>query len=349
MAKRFIPLFLLFFICKTTSAYNELTFCHEVRFVTLSILNNGGSPAVAWDWTYTGGTPVGNFRQDSVLGGLEYSTAGTYWVYVETTYANGGSQLDTWKLNAFVSTIPDFSFPDSVVCGTNLNLNYTSGISGSIYRYLWEPDNQTTESIAITAPGSYTGTVYSVDDFSDRFGACDSQSRSFTISQEEEISVDLPQDLFICQGTPVTLDAGNPGSTYSWLPNGESSQTVEAAFPGIYSVTVTTPLGCVAQAQTTVKDSCPIYVWMPNAFTINEDGRNDSLKWQGNVVRASEYSFKIFNRWGEILFETKDMWQSWDGKYAGSPVQAGVYGYQIYFIDSKGKIRSLAGDVTVLR
>lgn len=332
-------------------AYNELTFCHEVRLVTLSITNQGGSPPVSWDWNYVGGTPGTGFRQDSVLGPLQYNDSGTYWVYVETSFANGSSQLDTWKLNAFVSIVPDFSFPDSVVCGTSstLNLNYGSGISGPIYRYLWEPGQQTTESITINSAGAYTGVVYSVDDFSDRFGACDSQWRDFNITREDPISVNLPQNLFICEGAPVTLDAENPGATYTWQPNGENTRTIEVSIPGVYSVRVISPLGCTAEGRTTVKDSCPIYVWMPNAFTLNNDGRNDSLRWQGNLYSAKNYSFMIFNRWGEKLFETNDMWQSWDGYYSGEPVPAGVYVYQVYFIDSKDEVRFLAGDVTILR
>ena len=349
-ALHLVTLSLLMLLSKTSYSYNELTFCHEVRNVRLSITSTGTSPAVAWKWSYPGATPVTNgFREDSICGGLEYKVAGTYWVYVETTFANGETDLDTWKMNAFVSVIPNFSLPDSVVCRPSINLNYTTGINGSIYRYLWKPNDQTTANANINSPGSYTGIVYSVDDYSDRFGACDSQWSDFTITQEAPISVDLPQNLFICQGAPVTLDAGNPGSSYAWLPNGESTRTVQAGFPGTYSVIVTTPLGCKAQGQTTVKDSCPIYVWMPNVFSPNGDGKNDSLRWDGNVYSTKDYRFRVYSRWGEKLFDTKDMWQSWDGYYNGKPVQTGVYVYRIEFIDSKEEIRRLEGDVTVLR
>ena len=351
--KRTVSLILFLFALlysHSSWAYNELSFCHKVRNVRLTINSTGSAQAVAWKWTYSGATQVmPGFREDSVCGGLEYKVAGIYWVYVETTFSNGQKDLDTWRMNAFVSVIPNFSFRDSIVCSSNVNINYTSGLANSIYRYLWKPNNQTTASVNITQPGNYTGVVYSVDDYSDRFGACDSQWRNFTITQEAPIAVNLPQNLFICQGSSISLDAGNPGSTYSWLPNGEQSRIVMAGFPGTYSVTVTSSLGCRAFGQTTVKDSCPIYVWMPNAFSPNNDGKNDSLRWNGNVYSTKNYSYKVYNRWGEKLFETDNMWQSWDGYYMRKPVPTGVYVYRIDFIDSKDGLRQLFGNVTLLR
>ena len=181
-------------------AYNELTFCHEVRNVILNIKNEGSIPAVAWDWTYVGGTPHPGYRSDSVLGPIEYKIAGTYWVYVTTTFQNGSTDLDTFKMNAFASRVPSFSFKDTVVCSSspNFNINFNSGVTGDIYRYLWKPDDQTTNNITVTAPGNYTGVVYSVDDYSDRYGACDSQWRNFTITsynQTEQNIISLIQEI----------------------------------------------------------------------------------------------------------------------------------------------------------
>ena len=331
-------------------AYNELTFCHEVRNVRLSITNTGSLQAVAWQWTYTGATPVmPGFRQDSICGGLSYDNPGVYWVYVQTTFSDGSTDLDTWRMNAFVSVIPLFTLPDSVVCTPSISLNYTSGISGPIYRYLWQPSGGTNVSQNITAAGNYTGIVYSVDDYSNRFGACDSQWQDFTITQEAPLNVSLPQGLFICQGAPINLDAGNPGASYAWLPNGETSQVITLDRPGTYSVTVRSPLGCTANASTVVRDSCPIFVWMPNVFSPNGDGRNDRLIWKGNVLEAKNYRYRVYNRWGEKVFDTRDFTAEWDGTYDGKQCQTGVYVYKVEFVDNKDEQRQLEGNVTLIR
>lgn len=86
---------------------------------------------------------------------------------------------------------------------------------------------------------------------------------------------------------------------------------------------------------------------VPNAFT--PEGKNPVFKPEIPYFNGSPYSLKIFDRWGEKMFETTDINQGWDGKFKGTLVKVGVYVYQIEIIDRNGKPFVKLGSVMVLR
>ena len=87
-------------------------------------------------------------------------------------------------------------------------------------------------------------------------------------------------------------------------------------------------------------------IFMPNAFTPNGDGKNDVFRIpSGALIDLEEFS--IFNRWGEVLFSTRDRVTGWDGKYKGE-LQSGVFVYVIKGVDNKGPVR-IKGTVVVIR
>jgi len=87
-------------------------------------------------------------------------------------------------------------------------------------------------------------------------------------------------------------------------------------------------------------------VFLPNAFS--PKGYNANFKPGLVFVDLSEYEFRIFNRWGQELFQTKDPERAWDGRYEGSFVPGGAYVYYVRFITSKGKEYEKRGSVTVV-
>ena len=87
---------------------------------------------------------------------------------------------------------------------------------------------------------------------------------------------------------------------------------------------------------------------MPNAFSPNDDGKNDSFKPLMKCTGNLTYVFKVFNRWGEIVFESNSPAESWNGKYKGEPVPLGVYVYYLqYSCDNCDEF--LKGNVTLVR
>ncbi|MEA3497177.1 MAG: PKD domain-containing protein, partial [Bacteroidota bacterium] len=80
------------------------------------------------------------------------------------------------------------------------------------------------------------------------------------------------------------------------------------------------------------------HIYAPNTFTPNEDEINNSFQIKGTFI--IEYNIKIYNRWGEQVFESNDIHDSWDGKYKGKVCPVGAYYYQIYAKGTMGRKES---------
>jgi gliding motility-associated-like protein len=90
--------------------------------------------------------------------------------------------------------------------------------------------------------------------------------------------------------------------------------------------------------------------FLPNSFTPNGDGLNDSFFPVGDKVSIENYSFKIFNRWGEMIFNTNDFNAKWDGTYQNNPLSSDAYIWKIDLVDiSTGKEKNLKGYVLLSR
>ncbi len=85
----------------------------------------------------------------------------------------------------------------------------------------------------------------------------------------------------------------------------------------------------------------PLHLYIPSAFTPNGDGLNDTFGVKGEGIK--NYHLFIYNRWGEVLFESTNPKQQWDGKFSGKPAEQGTYVYQLFAsgIESKGKTGSI--------
>lgn len=85
----------------------------------------------------------------------------------------------------------------------------------------------------------------------------------------------------------------------------------------------------------------PLTIYIPSAFSPNGDGMNDSFGVKGEGI--SNYHLYIYNRWGEVIFESTNPKQQWDGKYKGQPSEQGTYVYQLFAsgLGKKGKTGSV--------
>ena len=90
-----------------------------------------------------------------------------------------------------------------------------------------------------------------------------------------------------------------------------------------------------------------IYVFVPNAFRPNGDGVNDLVYVRGQNI--SEIQFKIFDRWGEMVFETNDQSIGWDGTFRGKPLDPDVYVYHLQVLCVDGQENLIKGNITLLR
>jgi gliding motility-associated-like protein len=137
-------------------------------------------------------------------------------------------------------------------------------------------------------------------------------------------------------------------SNYSWS-NGETIDTLKVTQGGLYVVTLSEGV-CNSVDSVLVIAACPPRIFVPKSFSPNNDGYNDSLQVFGDHFK--DFSILIYNRWGEVVYESSDSTKMWDGSYKGQQMPAGVYPYVITYksdiLVDKNKLFSLNGSINVI-
>lgn len=115
------------------------------------------------------------------------------------------------------------------------------------------------------------------------------------------------------------------------------------------SLIVQNDIGCYDTSQTIIKVFYSCHIAVPSAFTPNGDGLNDYL-YPLNAYKAKNLVFRVYNRWGQLIFETKDWTKKWDGRINGNPQPAGTYVWMLqYFEDNEETPIVLKGTVVLIR
>ena len=121
---------------------------------------------------------------------------------------------------------------------------------------------------------------------------------------------------------------------------------------GTYYVTlkVESEFGCRDSITKPVIIGPDILVFIPNAFSPDGGGPNQNDGFRAEVNDAiRDYHLIVFNRWGEILWESKDPSQRWDGNYKGLPAQQDVYAYHLNVTSWDNKVYKYSGTIVLLR
>ncbi|MBL0273127.1 MAG: gliding motility-associated C-terminal domain-containing protein [Chitinophagaceae bacterium] len=159
----------------------------------------------------------------------------------------------------------------------------------------------------------------------------------------------------IFTGQRIQLFANAPGNNnYLWSPaNGLNNPALARPFASpqqdiTYKVKVTNGKGCSGEdsVHITIVDLDDIYV--PSAFTPNNDGKNDQIKpFYGSKFALKEFS--IFNRWGERVFTTRNQGEGWTGKINGLEQNPGVYIWILKYTNDTGKTLERKGSLVLIR
>lgn len=153
------------------------------------------------------------------------------------------------------------------------------------------------------------------------------------------------------------LNASSGAISYIWDPGDGSAQqsgtTISHTYTnaGTYTIilTASSALGCsnsISKKIEIIDDFTP-YLAIPDAFSPNEDGKNDFFQVDGRHLQ--DFHLSIFNRWGELMFESFDTQEQWDGKYKGIEVPTGVYIYVLKAKDLKNKDYMRHGTVSLTK
>ncbi len=165
----------------------------------------------------------------------------------------------------------------------------------------------------------------------------------------------------VCPKDEINFSNTSIGNIVSWnwdFGDGTSSTDetpVSHLFPNTaagktYTVTlsVKSNLGCtdIVTLPITKLQSC--YITVPNGFTPNNDGRNDYL-YPLNAFSATDLEFMVYNRYGQLVFETRDWTRKWDGTISGKPQPTGTYLWTLRYTDASGKKFFLKGTSVLIR
>lgn len=131
---------------------------------------------------------------------------------------------------------------------------------------------------------------------------------------------------------PISLGTGAPAGQYLW-DNGDTAQLITVQAGGKYVRHRWTECGYYADTFTVAGMPVENCLWMPTAFTPNGDGKNDRFGPGNNYCQQAfvSFSFAIYNRWGQKVFETNNAGEKWDGAYEGRNAETGTYFYTLHY------------------
>ncbi len=305
--------------------------CSGVDDGTVTAIVSGGSGAASFNWSNN----AGNIAAQSNL------AAGTYSVTVSD--AAGCSQTASAVLNAAQAVVVNLN--DTVICvGDNFVLTAPAGFAS----YTWS-GGETTQGIRIDSTNTYSVTV------SDANGCSATDAALVRVVPTPIIT--MTADTTIFENNEVKLSPSITGNTagakYIWqsdrnLSCNDCASPVASPDDTItYLLSYTSVEGCRASASITVNIESGTNLFVPNLFSPNGDGDNDILRIF--AIGLKEMNWKVFNRWGEKVFQSTDINVGWDGNYNGLMQPPGVYVYVVELTFLNKKKRMYTGGLTLVR
>ena len=292
--------------------------------------------------------------------GLDYDTAKNPVAspndttrYILTAKWGICQRKDTITINVLHKPIA-FAGNDTTICSkTTATLNGSAGnLSGSV-NYAWAPPaTLTTPNAATTIANPDTSTQYTLT-VTDNYGCGFSVSDSMWVYWDPPIRAFAGNDTIAMTRKPHQLFSSG-GVSYLWSPAGPLDnpfiQYPKAILTNdtYFTVVVTDAVGCKASDGVFIKVYDGPEYYLPNAFTPNGDGLNDIFRPIPSGMRSTEF-FRVFNRNGQMVFQTNRWLEGWDGKLKGKPADQGTYVWYIKGFDVNGKLVEQHGTVILLR
>ena len=278
------------------------------------------------------------------------------WFYIEVS--NDGCSLVDSVYVDYISSALSLSANDSICAGETTLVTVTNSNPAITFTYSWEPD-----SIIVTP--SVSNQVNVAPNTTQYVYVTASSNTGCIIEDSIQIFVGyIPPGAVVASATPnivpaggITTLTGEPaGLSYEWMPgegvvnvNGQVTQaTLDQST--IYTLTVTD--GICQRTDTTLVDVfswvCENpFVYIPNAFSPNGDGENEVLYVRG--AQVEEMIFRIYDRWGELVFESFDRNTGWDGTFRGKQMDPDTYDYYLKVTCIGGLEEIIKGNVTLIR
>jgi gliding motility-associated-like protein len=244
--------------------------------------------------------------------------------------------------------------PDTLICK---GLDYVFPSTSNTTNIQWEPQVGLNSYTLVSPTFNYQDSVEYVMTATDNNGC---SNRDTVMLRVKGPSLNAGNDTTICPDVAFVLEATASAGNIHWSPpTGLSATTVVAPTFSWnesveYLVSLTDTFGCVAYDTLRITvDVCESYIQVPQAFSPNADGVNDHFTlFEKNI---SQYEIRIYNRWGELVYNSRDLSElndlskGWDGTYKGQPQNTGTFVYYLTATDIAGKKFEKKGNLTLIR
>lgn len=292
-------------------------------------LSASGGPGLTYSWSTGGAGAVEEVFPDT-----------TTSIILEVT---NGTCTDSDTVTVQVTPIPTISLApsvDSICLGESINIQ---AAGNGVDSWSTGQTNQDTIIVSPTVDSWYFATTSNT---------CGSVEDSTLIVVNTLPNASAGPDQQIALGQTVILD-GAGGSTYNWSPpdglsctnceNPDASPTQDTE----YIVTVTDQNGCSSTDTVFVKVDVQNVLYIPNVFSPNGDGENDVLFVRGAGI--DNFEFRIYDRWGQVIFFSDNQGDGWDGTYKNQPLNNAVFVYTISGKFLNGNEINEKGTITLVK
>ena len=323
----------------------DLTLC-ESKSASLQVVSN----ALQYDWTPASGLSAVNIPNP-------VASPRTTTQYIVTLTLGRCLSRDTVLVRVNPAPIPQAGSDIFICYGQSATLN---GSGGTVYR--WTPStylNNPTVPNAISTPDRNIYYVLSI--LSDANGCAGLTTDTVAIDVTPPIQVrTFPADTIGYPGDQFQLLAvpNDPDVTfYTWTPSvglsqaGVASPTVTVGAIGAdvrYKVVASTVAGCKGEAYVNVRVYKGPDIYVPTGFTPNGDGKNDRFTPFPVGMKSYTY-FRVFNRWGQLVFQTKALNEGWDGTIGGQLQPEGIYVWMIEGLTKDDRVITKKGTVMLIK
>lgn len=273
---------------------------------------------------------------------------------VTATDANGCIGKDSTQIVIQIKTTSSIGNGGSICLGESFRLQ-----AQGAQKYEWMPA-ATIDSPFIASPLATPRqtTTYIV---AAQEGTCLIDSQRVTVTVHASPDFSAGQDKIIALGAAATLEPKGSFTRISWLNADTTLSCWDCRNPNAhpqytrtYVAEAENEWGCKTRDSVTVFVRCNgSQVFIPNTFTPNGDGENDYFFPQGAGF-GNMLTFRVFNRWGELLFEARDVplnaqRSGWDGYFKGQPMIPDTYVYSMTGLCPTGEVVEFKGDITIIR
>jgi gliding motility-associated-like protein len=286
----------------------------------------------------------------------KYTKAGKYDVQLIVNSSEVCTDTFTKTIFVYQNAVANFGVKSSCINIPVEFINTTADTLGSAIHYLWQfPNGQSSTlrnppSITFNATGVYH-VILAV--YSDQCPTPMHSVRKPILIEKPLPAMSYPH-VYAVENFPLDLEARKIGETVLWNPitNLSSATSFAPIFKGdketLYTIEIKTKAGCVTTDTQIVKLVKNVKVFVPNAFTPNGDNVNNVLRPITFGIKQLK-SFKVYNRWGQLFYQTSSLKQGWDGTFKGVPQEMQTLVWFVDAIGVDGKTYSYKGTTMLVR